>query len=404
MCFWGLLGGYFPVFFVANLIRSCLFYVAFLYWSEMGFSKRSYIFSSLGFSLTSGVLLVCCWGVFFLIAWPTCLEIWNDAKLREERRNIRLLEEAKLRWSVDNPGLPLRTLSSLSRYFPGGILPRTPWGGSYEEKDENGEYLYRDLLDLDRPMASPRSPPGFLVSETSSDFERERATGFMSPTAPNPIPFGPALRPPDPVGLGDEVLEEKSGGDPWLSSSEVVRVGYPVVSFFVDPQRGPRGERFVFRAEGFDPQNSPLEYSFNGGEYQRSSSLGVTFKSLGRKEVSVVVRNAQGLESPRVVAEVEVINLAPSVVLEASNREVNLGNSVQFYARGLDPDGDLLEYSFDGGAWTKSPLVERRPIKEGFYGVKVIARDSYGAQSEQVESGVVVQSAFGQSAFGGGLP
>jgi hypothetical protein len=69
-----------------------------------------------------------------------------------------------------------------------------------------------------------------------------------------------------------------------------------------------------------------------------------------------------------------------------------MGQEFTFTAKGADPDGDraLLEYSFNGGSWTKSPVFIQSYSTPGAKSVMVTVRDKSGGTG-QAQSVVDVQ-------------
>lgn len=327
-----------------------------------------------GFTFLEVMVVVAVLGVLVALVVPLAHRASLKAKGEQETQNLRLLESAKRQWAMDNPGQTLGSPSELVRYLPGGQMPKSPWGGSYEAMS-NGKYVYEGIADLDRTIVSPfnNDPVYELGGSGGGDGVNEVSGGGM-------------------------VYVEKAAGGLPPQAPSAMQVATPspnlppTVDLQVSPSRGPPGMLFTFTAQGFDPEGGPVEYLFStGGSWGNATVVSLPGLPMGAHKVTVRARDREGLVSVPAEQVVTVENGGPRVQLAGSPPEGYLGTSFEFVATASDPENDPLEYSFDEGVtWGKSPVHRVLGSVRGPLRGRVLVRDVHGALSDPGESTVSV--------------
>lgn len=94
-----------------------------------------------GFTLVEVVVTVAIVASLLSFAVYNYLESVRRQKGRTCGMNLQLIEDAKAKWKIDFPGVPLPTATDpngISRYFVAGKIPSCPSGGVYRSVDSLG--------------------------------------------------------------------------------------------------------------------------------------------------------------------------------------------------------------------------------------------------------------------------
>jgi PKD repeat protein len=159
----------------------------------------------------------------------------------------------------------------------------------------------------------------------------------------------------------------------------------PTVAATADPKTGNAPLLVAFSANGSDPENQALTYSWDFGDGGTSLRQNPDHRYMqpGTYTAKVTVKDPKGATG---TATVEIVvtnppgNVAPTVKAAGDPTAGKPPLAVQFSAAGTDPDGDALTYAWDFGDGASSLLQNpsHTYTKAGTYTAKVTVSDGRG--------------------------
>jgi len=145
-----------------------------------------------GFSLFEILIVVSIVALLAVLATPEVHNAQVRAKAASETENLRMIEAAKARFAVENPGVALDNVNQLGPYFPDGMVPASLWSDA----------TYANVTDLTKTVTSSangdpsKEPP--IEPILANGFNDLAEPGFVYLQRPTPAPFD-VVQPPNPT-------------------------------------------------------------------------------------------------------------------------------------------------------------------------------------------------------------
>ena len=180
-----------------------------------------------------------------------------------------------------------------------------------------------------------------------------------------------------------------------------------------------KGSALSFKAIASDPDgDTNLRYSWDFGSYMARVSgqnVNVTFDTVGRLTVGLIVRDSQGLYDPTIDTVAvnvvdQVINSEPNGTITSPlvSQNIQVGDVVNFASSGFDPEGKLLSYfwSFGNSGVPDSNIQNPGSVqfnKTGSFNVSLTVKDDRGVVDSTPATVKIIVSATVNAAPNGNI-
>jgi ABC-type transport system substrate-binding protein/PKD repeat protein len=166
----------------------------------------------------------------------------------------------------------------------------------------------------------------------------------------------------------------------------------------------------AFEADAYDPEDNPLEYTWDFGDGTGADGQSVThrFPAAGLYEVTLSVTDniiGTGTRPVTLTVQVEVDDNLPPTLVVPDFEPTDPRTETAFHVDAGDPDGDLLMFTWDWGDGTTTVTYEATATHSyrhgGTYVITVTVSDLTGLEGHEVSDSGTVYVSKGQQKHGG---
>jgi len=170
----------------------------------------------------------------------------------------------------------------------------------------------------------------------------------------------------------------------WIDLIELKGSSRPTADFTFRPEKPTRLDDIQFEDSSHDLQGEVnYTWDFDDGDMSYERNPVKRYDELGSFEVELTVRDESGKDSS-VTKTIEIVNIPPRPDFEYSPAEPTVRDEIEFYDRSYDPDGEIVEYTwdFDDGNTSHGKNVRHSFSYSGSYDVTLLVKDDDGAENQ----------------------